>query len=223
MHKYTLIGGFAFNTQPLACLDQLELPLHAIDINTLLTAPFTLADLCEAIIHTLAHKKNNTLIAYSTGGLLAIKIATLRPDLIKQLILINSTPRFLEDTDWQGIKAKDFKRLSTKLDTLSPLDFIQHFTQLASFPNKMNPGDYINGWSAASKENLTALMMIILTTDLRDALKSLNLNIHFVNANQDILVPKNKLNAPQTYLTDSTHLQFNQSELLSIMKSALCH
>lgn len=216
----TLIGGFAFNTHMFTILDPLA-PQH-IDINTLLSAPFSLDDLAQAIITRLDQKQKNTLIAYSTGGLVALKIALLRPDLIKEMIFINSTPKFIEEDAWRGIKPKDANRLMMKLTTLAKESFMQYFTSLAALPHKVSSRDYSTWWSDTCVKNLTALMQIIIHTDLRQALEQLSMPLHFINSTLDILVPFNRFTPIQLSLTDSTHLQLNQSELMLFLKNTLC-
>lgn len=223
MHKYTFIGGFVFNSKPFECFESFGFVQQYIDINTLLTAPFSLEDLAHAIIATLALHQNNSLIAYSAGGLVAIKIAFLRPDLIKQLVLINSTPKFIEAELWHGIKAHEAKRLTAKLTRLSLRDFMQYFTQLAAHPHKVNVNEYSSWWSDTCQENLTALMDIVVDTDLRDELKQLSTEVLFINSALDILVPKNVLPHSQICLDESTHLQLNQRDLLACFESVLCH
>ncbi len=219
--NYTLIGGFAFNTQALAWFQPFNVASQAFDINNLLSAPFDLDDLAQAIILKLAPHQQTTLIAYSTGGLVAMKIALLRPDLITQLIFINSTPKFIETDAWRGIKYKDAQRLSLKVATLALNAFMRHFTRVAALPHAVNAVDYSRWWSETSQENLTALMTILIETDLRAELKKITAPMVFIHSALDSLVLENPLPYPQRYLQDSTHIALNQSELATLVSSIL--
>ncbi len=48
----------------------------------------------------LLEKKQNIIIAWSMGGLVAIELATIAEVNISQLIFVSSTPRFVQDNHW---------------------------------------------------------------------------------------------------------------------------
>lgn len=69
------------------------------------------------------------IVGFSLGGLIGIKLAYQRPDL-KALILLASTPCFLNHADWQqGIAAADLENLSNQLKQ-DKRKALQHFVRL---------------------------------------------------------------------------------------------
>ena len=102
--QITVIGGFLFNCKIFEQFAQFNLPLKLIDINSLLVAPFSFDELYKAIYQELSPTIEHLLIGYSTGGLFALKLFSECSLSIKHLVLLNSTPRFINDANWCGIK-----------------------------------------------------------------------------------------------------------------------
>ena len=60
--------------------------------------------LADTLTQRLGEEYKVTVIGWSLGGLVAQQFALSHPDKIAKLGLIGSTPKFLADTDWAGIK-----------------------------------------------------------------------------------------------------------------------
>lgn len=64
----------------------------------------------EAMVDELAKQLEGTpdvvVLGWSLGGLVATKLAIEHPQLVSQLITVASTPKFVADEDWPGIKPK---------------------------------------------------------------------------------------------------------------------
>ena len=219
----TIIGGFAFNPKLLNFINKRDITVSMIDIN-LFPATYTLDDMTNEVVGQLDSNKQNIILAYSTGGLIALRIASTQADLLTQVILLNSTPKFIHSENWNGIKETDFKLLYTRLDKESPIEFLPYFAILAAYPKKIKRLEYQNYFSNSTKESLLNLLNIIQTTDLRLELLSLKTNTLFINSSDDILVPRNSLptHCQQTILPDSSHTQFNQELILKILTEVLC-
>ena len=129
-----VIGGFVLNDLAIKPLNLISNRVKFIDINTF-EAPFNIEVATNKVIKIIkSYEEKVILCGYSTGGLIAIKIANLVPDILSKIILINSTPKFLSDDNWHGIKLDDFSRLEKKLENMSLEQFKQYFSTLAMHP-----------------------------------------------------------------------------------------
>jgi|SRR6185437_12638063 len=222
MHKNFLIGGFGFNQCSLNCLFKLNLNLTFIDIN-LFTLPFSLDDMANNVICQLISHKNNTLFAYSTGGLVALRAGVLRPDIIKQIILINSTPKFIEDGNWDGVKLDTLNKIESKLNNLELDHFMAYFVSLSAYPKKIRSNDFTRFFSNNNKRILLNLLNILKISDLRLDLLQLKNKVVGIYADHDVLIAKNTLPIRQIYLPDSTHLELDEMHLLKAVNQVLCN
>ncbi|HIM53978.1 MAG TPA: alpha/beta fold hydrolase [Gammaproteobacteria bacterium] len=141
---------------------------------------------CDEIIKTLP--KNPILLGWSLGGLLAIKIAT--KIAISKLILVASTPNFIQANDWPyGIDENNFRQFSDALElNLSKglKRFVSLQTQDKSQLKALNQS--IDKFPASAKA-LNQGLEILLTTDLVDELNQLKIPIEVILGNHDTLVP----------------------------------
>jgi len=141
---------------------------------------------CDEIIKTLP--KNPILLGWSLGGLLAIKIAT--KIAISKLILVASTPNFIQANDWPyGIDENHFRQFSDALElNLSKglKRFVSLQTQDKSQLKALNQS--IDKFPASAKA-LNQGLEILLTTDLVDELNQLKIPIEVILGNHDTLVP----------------------------------
>lgn len=219
----TIIGGFGFKCELLSFIHKLSITVYTVDINLFL-ATDSLKDMVDIVARQLDPNKQNVVLGYSTGGLIALCIAKYYPTLLKQLILLNSTPKFIQSINWSGIKETDLELLYTRLNKESSIEFLSYFATLAAYPKKIKKLEYQNYLSNCTKESLLNLLNIIQTTDLRLELLNLKTNILFINSSDDILVPQNNLptHCRQILLANSSHLQFDQELILSIITEVLC-
>jgi malonyl-CoA O-methyltransferase len=233
-----IIGGFLVNQKPIEMLLQ-QHPKHTfIDINTIRDTT-SLANIVAQIasqIKALIHQtqcNNITLIGYSMGGLVAIKLAQTLLVQTKQIILINSTPRFIADQEWFGIKLDDYHRLFRHLEQNSIINFAKYFILLAALPHKILPVEYSkyfndlvndsveNKFNIKSmgdtelnkKSNYKNLLYILSHSDLRHELIQIAQQIPTIMfySQHDILVPYNSTSTSvaqiqQITLPNSTHL-----------------
>lgn len=219
MPKKFLIGGLCFNQTPLNCLFKLN--LNFIDIN-LLPTPFSLNDMANHVIQQLNPEGNNILFGYSTGGLVAIHVASLLPDMVKQIILINSTPKFMQEDNWEGIKSEEYNKMLVKLNNLKLIDFMSYFASFAAYPKKIKSKVYRHFFSKTNKATLLNLMNILHTTDFRPQLQQLQDKTVLINSDYDVLIARNSIATKQIYLPDSTHLEPNEEYLLKTINQVLC-
>jgi pimeloyl-[acyl-carrier protein] methyl ester esterase len=165
---------------------------------------------CDEIIKILP--KNPILMGWSLGGLLAIKIAT--KIAISKLILVASTPNFVQTNDWPyGINENNFRQFSDALEfNLSKglKRFVSLQTQDKTQLKTLNQS--IDKFPASAKA-LNQGLEILLTTDLVDEFNQLKIPIKVILGNHDTLVPyrisnwydKSKI---KTQVLNTGHLPF---------------
>ena len=133
-----------------------------------------------------------TILAWSLGGLVAIKMAQLSQD-IAALVLLASTPCFVKTKNWlHGIENQAIKRLVKRLQT-------DKNVALNEFINLVAYGDhqprqtvrllktYIVG-AQPSLETLEAGLSILQKTDLRAILVGLEQPVGLLLGSNDVLV-----------------------------------
>lgn len=211
-----IIGGFALNQRPLATLIQQIKNYSFIDINSF-TAPFTLEELTQQL--TTQFKQQYTslqIIAYSCGGLLALKLAELMPQQIKSIILINSTPYFMKQDNWQGIAIEDLQLLEQRLEKTPVKNFLNYFTQLIAQPVKL-PQKELHTWHspACNQAGLSQWLEIIGKTDLRKLVPQLTPKLIWFNAEYDQLILYPKQNSQAHILSASSHLEIDSQQLIA--------
>ena len=141
---------------------------------------------CDEIIKILP--KNPILLGWSLGGLLAIKMAT--KIAISKLILVASTPNFVQTNDWPyGIDENNFRQFSDALEfNLSKglKRFVSLQTQDKTHLKTLNQS--IDKFPASTKA-LNQGLEILLTADLVDEFNQLKIPIEVILGNHDTLVP----------------------------------
>jgi len=132
---------------------------------------------CDEIVKILPN--NPIILGWSLGGLLAINIATKIK--ISKLILVASTPNFVQTNDWPyGIDESNFRQFSDALElNLSKglKRFISLQTQDKDQLKTLNQS--IDKFPASAK-SLNQGLEILLTTDLVDELNQLKIPIEVI-------------------------------------------
>ena len=83
-------------------------------------SPYTLSNIAKEIKANIPVKKCNVL-GWSLGGQVAMHLATEEPDFVEKLILISTTPCFIEKLDWpHGVKEYFF--LNFEIETKKNLN-----------------------------------------------------------------------------------------------------
>ncbi|MDG2395242.1 alpha/beta fold hydrolase [Candidatus Thioglobus sp.] len=158
---------------------------------------------------------NPILLGWSLGGLLAINIATKIK--LSKLILVASTPNFVQNSDWQyGIDADNFQQFSNTLkQNLSKglKRFVSLQTQDKTQLKALNQSiDQFPASTTALNQGLD----ILLTTDLIEPFLQLNIDIQIYLGIRDTLIPSkisnwydhNNINST---LLDTGHIPFIDS------------
>jgi len=146
-------------------------------------------------LEPLLQDKQTTIIAWSMGGLVAIELLAGQKQNIAQLILVSSTPRFVQADDWQyAVQAKVFEEFSQSLNTDHHAT-LKRFLAIQALGSRSARDDiktlqkqlFLRG--EPSSEALSHGLQILLTEDKRQQLKQLtDCPITLISGTKDTLV-----------------------------------
>ncbi|MEI8055752.1 MAG: alpha/beta fold hydrolase [bacterium] len=144
--------------------------------------------IAKQILATIPNKA--IWIGWSMGGLIAMWIAIHYPEAVKKIILVSSTPCFMEKPNWPGIQSKtltEFKESLKKDIYHTILRFLSlqsntksHLRQLRSILLAKN---------LPTIEALISGLDLLHTTDLRTQLLDIKCPALFILGRADTLVP----------------------------------
>ena len=218
MIRNIVIGGFIFNHKPLEFILNNIPDTHFFDpnilndINSLNDVVTQLHLVVETKAQSNSAQNKINLIGYSMRGLIATHYAYLHPELINKIVLLNSSPTFIENNEWQGIKSADFKKLILRLNKNNTLEFVRYFTQLVNHPEKIDKLNLSEIYSEKINTNtLGVLLSIIGITDIRQKLHTLAHKTLMINSQYDVLVPTNEFSINQVVLINGTHYNLNNN------------
>lgn len=187
-HNLTFLPGWGYRASVMSSLTPYfhNHDLHLTNLPDLTNCdePRNFSDLAA----TLPAK--TTLIGWSLGGLVAIKLCSLFPGQFTKLILLASTPKFTATSNWTGISTNKAAAFSSKakhnLQTT-----INEFHQLVSRPtHALNTFDY---FSAHSSDNTSTYLLhsleYLFKADLRDEFTALEQPILSIAASHDAILP----------------------------------
>lgn len=215
-----IIGGFALNAKPLEFITSQLKNYHYIDVNQF-KPKFTLLSQAQDIISQYAcDKQTIQIIAYSCGGLLTLTLLQLAPDNIHKLIMLNSTPCFMAQENWQGISNANLQRLRQRLNRQSLAEFADYFTTLAAHPENIDKKK-IPQWQnlAASRDTLMIWLELIEQSDLRTLSEKFAARITWINSATDSLIPNPAQNINCKIVINSTHLRMNPDYLQYMLEA----
>jgi len=138
--------------------------------------------------------ENATILAWSLGGTVAMKLAQRRSD-IKALVLLASSPCFLKKKDWQhGVKPAEFNQLLSQLSK-DKIKTLQTFAGLVAM-GEAHPRQTINELNeyllsnVPEQEILMSGLEILRDEDLRQALVKQHCPVGIIFGENDILVKR---------------------------------
>ncbi len=154
----------------------------------------TCQGMAEALMPLLPEKA--IYIGWSYGGLLATAIASLYPDRVKHIVLLASTPRFIEDNHWPGVPKPGFygtlmpeirqKGLSTFLNAFIDQEFAEFDPKPEAFHQTKS---YFPADDQVDVVALSKRLKLVDQTDLRQAFTQLKCPIDLIFGELDSAVP----------------------------------
>lgn len=155
--------------------------------------PFHLFSVAEQVADILP--ANADLIGWSLGGQVAMRIALDKPDLIRRLVLIASTPKFVRHETWQtGVEARIFHEFADAVNRDYQKTMLQNITLQCM--GAKDARDTIKVLRKKFEErppaNTQAILkslQILLDTDLREEIPLLRKPTLLIHGDRDNLVP----------------------------------
>lgn len=139
-------------------------------------------------------KKPSHIVGWSLGGLLAIKFAHQYPDLTLSVGLVASTPKFMEEGDWPGIKPNVLAMFSKQL-LVDHKDTVKRFLKIQALGSESMRADLkqIQDWVFSVPdpkiEALDAGLTMLQNVDLREEFSSITVPVSVLLGRLDSLVP----------------------------------
>jgi pimeloyl-[acyl-carrier protein] methyl ester esterase len=152
-------------------------------------------------LHAVAEKVadvlpgNADICGWSLGGQVAMRIALLQPDRVRRLVLVGTTPKYVNSTDWpNGIDAKVFQQFAAQiaadyqntllrflsLQCMGADDARNTVKQLrASFAERPVP----------TQGTLQKALRTLLETDLRTEIEGMRKPALLIHGDRDTLAP----------------------------------
>ncbi len=175
----------------------------------------TLDDLVQALDQSV--KEPAIWIAWSLGGLAAIQLALQKPKKVQAMILVSSSPCFVQKQDWSsGMKADVFDDFAKELEN----DFSGTIRRFLSLQVRGSTGGReilrslrkeVLAQPAANIESLRSGLNLLKTVDLRHQLLQLEMPVSWLLGECDGLVKASLATELESLMPDAEVNIFNQA------------
>lgn len=197
------------------CVTSLDLPGYGTS-KKLVIADNDKADIDQIVQRIDADTpENSILVGWSLGGLIAMKLASVRKD-VKALVLIANSPCFLNKSDWQhGVEPVDFNQLTNRLSK-DKTATLKKFAGLVAMGDKQ-PGQTINrlskciGDKAPDLETLQTGLELLSKEDARQAMANQHCPIGMIFGENDVLVRRSTAEAVRIIRPDINTIEIRES------------
>lgn len=158
-----------------------------------------------------------TLVGWSLGGQVALRVAARAPARVRRLILIGSTPKFLTSEDWpHGLDRTVLARFATGLQTdakRTVLDFLELQVRGSAAASStlahLRRALSVHGFAAATA--LEAGLGQLESTDLRDLAGTVQTPTLLVSGQYDRITPPSAARALQELMPDARLLELRRA------------
>lgn len=130
-------------------------------------------------------------LGWSLGGLLAIQVALLKPDLVSALLLVAATPLFTQKKEWHtAMPVEEFDAFYSAYQQ-DPEKTLQRFIALQSQGDNQlrQVMKSLKAASASAQNDLIWGLDCLKTGDMREQLNKLSMPVHGLYGAKDALVP----------------------------------
>lgn len=147
----------------------------------------------EKVTYNLSYSipDDTTLIGWSLGGLIAILLAAQFPQKVKKLILLSSSPRFIQGEGWSGISLEEVN----KFINLAERNFsglFNYFLVMVNYPNKvLHYKDLLTKNSLNFEKHhdfLCNYLKILFESDVREAYKRIKIPLFYILGERDVII-----------------------------------
>lgn len=171
--------------------------LHVVDLpgmgHSPLCAPYHLQQLAQLVAEAIPPQAD--VCGWSLGGQIAMQLALDDPKKVRRLLLVGSTPRFVNAADWRhGIDAEVFRQFARNVatdyeETMTRFLSLQAFGGEASRNQMRELRERFVQRPLPDPEALRQALDVLLHTDLRQQLARLHLPVMLVHGERDTLAP----------------------------------
>lgn len=159
----------------------------------------------------------STIIGWSLGGQVALRLTVTRPELVKSLVLVSTTPKFVSDKEFfSGLPVVSVKRLAldVKRDTKKAIsDFYRRLFSPAEAKEKNFRQAYgiLKQCVLPSEAAALAGLHVLKTTDLRQDLNKVKAPTLVIHGRNDIICPVGAAEYMASMISDSQLKLLNQA------------
>ena len=211
-----LLHGWGMNSavwEPLTQRLSKHFTLHLVDLPGMglsrPTEPYHLHSLAEKIAEMLP--ANADVVGWSLGGQVAMRIALDYPEIVRKLVLVGSTPSFVNKKDWSaGITADVFNGFAENVNADYQNTMMQFLTlQCMGASDARSTVKLLRKKFAERPVPTTQTMQkalnILLETDLRAEVSNIRNSTLLIHGDRDTLAPVQAAhwmsqNLPEAYL-----------------------
>jgi pimeloyl-[acyl-carrier protein] methyl ester esterase len=199
MNMITCVSGWAFKPGIFAKITQ-HFPKYQIQ----------LIDLChfnaDNFLPIQQGIDQHIIIGWSLGGLTALQLCNRYPHYFTHLILLASTPRFMQDSNWYGMSASQIKKqLAFANSDLT--GYYETFFKLAAYPEKSSAvlETAKQHLHAPHETILTHLLENLFYHDMREPFTKLNLPIMQIIGEKDVVIRPEQSSQANTLVNHTIH------------------
>lgn len=194
IHGWGMHGGV---WQPLLKHLTKNYMLYIIDLpgmgNSRPVEPYLLSTLAEEIAEVIPGVSD--VLGWSFGGLIAQKLAVIQPERVRRLVLVGTTPCFVDKPDWRSGIAEDyFNSFAQSIDTDYQRAMVKFLTMQCM--KAKDARDTIKQLRqsfelkpAANQKTLKRALKILLETDLRYTTESVFKPTLLIHGDRDNIAP----------------------------------
>ena len=139
-------------------------------------------------------KKNNIVIAWSIGGLIALRLMALTTK-VRAIIFIASSPCFINKEGWPNVINKNSLSELKKRFSSDAAEGLKHFAGLVAYGDMSSSvtNKTIRQYLAAEKQSqiLSSWLSELEKTDQRDQFAALEIPVQIILGQNDILIKSN--------------------------------
>lgn len=155
--------------------------------------PYEMTKIIDEI--NLIDNRKISILGWSLGGQIAIAFENKYPDRVKKLILVSTTPCFLNNDNWRaGIEKSIFEDFAKGVlnDWRSSMRRFFNLQLLGSDDRKIILTDLENNFLNTNDPSIQALiggLNILMNNDLREIIKKISVPVLIISGAKDKLIP----------------------------------
>jgi len=188
-------------------LHLVDLPGHGLSPTHWIDTPGTLERMSEIVAESLP--ESSIICGWSLGGQVAMELALHEPERIKKLVLVSTTPSFVQREDWiWGIEADTLKLFmrNFKRDYVSTLNRfltlqVSGGSNTSVLLTQLRESIFQEG--KPDEVGLQTGMQILLTTDIRERIKSIDQPVKLLHGENDVIAHPNAARWMHEHLQNS--------------------